>query len=92
MGDDCENAVRSLDEARQYVGEVASRPYYCEPRANAASGFGLSSGQVSRRIRPKGEEARHAIGIVLRALECDVSVAALERAVATVKAHLEADA
>jgi hypothetical protein len=45
-----------------------------------------------RRIRPKGEEARHAIGIVLQALECDVSIASLEHAIATIKAHLEAAA
>lgn len=47
-------------------------------------------GDGIRRIRHKGEEDRQALQAILTALNGDLSIGALERAVATVKAHLEA--
>ncbi|MEQ1490105.1 MAG: hypothetical protein ABL932_06095 [Terricaulis sp.] len=74
-----------------YAGGVGSTDRYAE--LGSKQGANVSSlNYPGNRIRAKGEEAREALQCVLSAVQCHVSIEALERAVATVKAHLEADA
>lgn len=69
-------------------------PYGLERGYDNAKSYAGKQGvnYPGNRIRRKGEEAREALQCVLSAVQCHVSIEALERAVATVKAHLEADA
>lgn len=70
--------------------------------ARADEGLGVESDRLPRqasvtgrnpaRLLSKHEESQLALQYVLNAIRGDVSIDALERAVATVKAHLEASA
>lgn len=81
-----EGDPETTEASRSYLGGEANR--YAGNQQASTSGLNYGS----QRLRHKGEEAREALQCVLSAVQCHISIEALERAVATVKAHLEADA
>lgn len=89
MSDDIERTSDALE--RLEAGEYAhARSRYVPGGLQHGIGFkeGYPSPPTSARIRAKGEEDRAALQAVLSALNADISLPALERAVATVKSHL----
>lgn len=73
---------------RAYAGiDPITRDYYAQA-AQARLGHGLVGAGLSRTYHRKGEEARTALAYVLQATAADVSLEALEKALATVRTHL----
>ena len=92
MGDNCEttDALERMEaheaQRSRYYGEISNQ------RANAYQNLGSQLGAPQAFLRSKGQEAQEALRHVLDGTNRGLSISALERAVATVKAHLEAEA